>query len=488
MIVQPVCGTAPARAMTGDESRLPGSVGGKQANLSARWRMSVGWVCAIVLPAAIWFLPEHLSRDGRVTLTVLALAVVGWSVTRVGDTLIGLAAALVLAATGVLGTEKLFGALGHELVWLLVAAFIISTVLRASGLLECLLFAILHRLGTVQRLFLGLTGVIAATAFVLPSTSGRAALLLPVFLALAERVDSQRIVRASALLFPTVILLSAGGSLIGAGAHMVAVDFIARTANERVDYFGWAAMALPFALVSSFLAAAVILRLFLTPEEASRRLSIAPVSHGPLTWQQLAVAAIVSTTVALWLAAPVHGVSLALIACIGALALLLPGVAPLAPGEAFKAVNTELIVFLAATFAIVEALSQSGADQWLAQGVVGVLPASIGATTPVIVALAALASLLAHLVITSRTARATVLIPALALPLAGLGHDPKVLILVTVLGTGFCQTLAASAKPVALFAHAGRPTYTAGDLMRLSLALLPVMFALLMLFALIVWA
>jgi sodium-dependent dicarboxylate transporter 2/3/5 len=188
------------------------------------------------------------------------------------------------------------------------------------------------------------------------------------------------------------------------------------------------------------------------------------------------------------MALPLHGLSVALIALIGALALQLPGVTPLAPREAFKAVNVELIVFLAATFAIAEALSQSGADRWLAQGIVQMLPISVGRSTPFIVALVALVSLLAHLVIASRTARATVLIPALALPLAGLGHDPKLLILVTVMGTGFCQTLAASAKPVALFAHTERPTYAPGDLLRLSAVLLPMLFALLMLFALAVWS
>jgi anion transporter len=445
-------------------------------------------MCAIALTAAVWLLPDELSRDGRVVLVVLTLAVIGWAVTRISDTLIGLAAAVALAATGVISTGELFGVLGHELIWLLVAAFIISAVLQASGVLERLVFAVMHRLGTVRQLFLGMTGMIAATAFVIPSTSGRAALLLPVFLGLAQRIDSQRIVRALALLFPTIILLSAGGSLIGAGAHIVAADFIERTAGERIDYLGWMAMALPFALLSSVLAALTILRLFLTSEEASRRLNIAPVRGGRLTRQQLVIASIVLVTVGLWMAVPMHGLNLALIALAGALALLLPGVAPVAPREAFKAVNVELIVFLAATFAIAEALSQSGTDTWLAQGIVDILPASIGRSTPGIVALVALVSLLAHLAIASRTARATVLIPALALPLAGLGHDPKLLVLVTVMGTGFCQTLAASAKPVALFAMTERPTYTSGDLLRLSVALLPMMFALLMLFALAVWS
>ena len=143
-------------------------------------------MCAVFLPAAIWLLPQDLSRDGRIALSVLVLAVIGWALTSIGDALIGLAAALTLAVTGALLTEKLYGALGHELIWLLVAAFMISAVLRASGLLENMVFAVLHRVGTVRCLFLRLTGVIAATGFVIPSTSGRAALMLPVFLALAR--------------------------------------------------------------------------------------------------------------------------------------------------------------------------------------------------------------------------------------------------------------------------------------------------------------
>jgi sodium-dependent dicarboxylate transporter 2/3/5 len=401
---------------------------------------------------------------------------------------VGLAAALALAVTGVLSAETLFGTLGHELIWLLVAAFIISAVLRASGLIERLAFAVIQRAGTARRLFLALTGVIAATAFVIPSTSGRAALMLPVFLAMAERIDSQRIVRALALLFPTVILLSAAASLTGAGAHIVAVDFMARAAHVRIGYLGWMAMGLPFAMLSSAFAAAAILRLFLTEEEASSRLDLASPRRERLTRRQLAIASIVLSTVGLWMAVPVHGLSLALIALIGALAVLLPGVAPLSPRDAFKAVDVELVVFLAATLAMVEALARSGADRWLALGIVEMIPASVGRSTPCVIAVMALVSLLAHLVITSRTARATVLIPALALPLAGLGHDPKLLILVTVMGTGFCQTLTASAKPVALFAQGERPTYASADLLRLSAVLLPIMLALLVLFALAVWS
>lgn len=60
----------------------------------------------------------------------------------------------------------------------------------------------------------------------------------------------------------------------------MAADFIERTANERIGYLGWMVMALPFALLSSLLAALTILRLFLTSEEASCQLYISPAGRG----------------------------------------------------------------------------------------------------------------------------------------------------------------------------------------------------------------
>ncbi len=103
------------------------------------------------------------------------------------------------------------------------------------------------------------------------------------------------------------------------------------------------------------------------------------------------------------------------------------------------------------------------------------------------VALLAAASVAAHLAITSRSARAAVLIPALALPMAGWGHDPALMILVAVMGTGFCQSMMASAKPVAIFGHAEGAGFAQRDLMRLALPLAPAVTALLVGFALLVW-
>ena len=109
---------------------------------------------------------------------------------------------------------------------------------------------------------------------------------------------------------------------------------------------------------------------------------------------------------------------------------------------------------------------------------------------PAVLALAALLALLSHLWITSRTARALVLLPTVAVPLAATGVDAVLVVMVCAVGSGFCQTLRVSAKPVALFAAAevdAACAIGAADLLRLSLVLFLPLWLLLMAFALWIW-
>ncbi len=115
------------------------------------------------------------------------------------------------------------------------------------------------------------------------------------------------------------------------------------------------------------------------------------------------------------------------------------------------------------------------------------VPESLATNTAFAVVFVTLIAVSAHLVITSRSARAAVLIPAVALPVAAFGHDPALIVMVATLGTGFCQTMMASAKPVAIFGTVERETYQPADLLRLAVPLMPVFAGILATSALLVW-
>lgn len=446
-------------------------------------------VLLAALIACLASLPGDLAPQGRTALAVSALAILGWVGTRIPESLVALAAVLALVLAGVLTEAQLFAALGSELVWLLLSAFVIAAVARESGLTQAMVAPLLARGMRVLPLFLWLTLAIAATGFVLPSTSGRAALLLPVFAAIAAAVPEARLKKPLALLFPTVILLSAGGSLIGAGAHLLAAQAIRGATGIRLGYVDWAMLGLPFSLLASLIGAGLILWLFVP-----REMLLAPVppismpATEPATRaRQRRIALVLALVVGLWLTTGLHGIGMALVALIGALVLLTPPFSSHKPKEIFRSVDTELLLYMTATILLAEAMVGTGTDRWLAGQVLAALPPRLSGSLPVVVTLLSLAAVAAHLAITSRSARAAVLIPALALPLAALGHDPALMILIAVMGTGFCQSMMASAKPVVIFGNAEDAGFDQRDLMRLALPLAPLVTALLIGFALLVW-
>lgn len=441
---------------------------------------------AMAAALLFWAVPETLDAGGRNALTITAFAVIGWTMTRVPDSLVAIAAALALVLTGTLPEERLFASLGRELVWLLVAAFVIASVLKTSGLMELLVARALVPFGNFTSVAYVLTFMITATAFFIPSTSGRAALLLPVFLALKEQLPDTRLIRPLALLFPTVILLSAGGSLLGAGAHLIAVDAIARSGGATIGYLEWMLLGLPVSLISSLLATGLILWLFV-PADLRRAPLALRRPPAPLGTRQKRLALILITLLALWVTTGLHHVSIVVIALGGALTLLAKPFTDRKAKDVFRDVDLELILYLTATIVIADAMIVTGADRWLADGMLSFLPEAFAKNRAVAVGFMALIAVLSHLVITSRSARAAVLIPAVALPIAAFGHDPALIVMVAVLGTGYCQTMMASAKPVAIYGTMDQPTFAQRDLFRLALPLMPAVALPLCAAALILW-
>lgn len=455
----------------------------------ARVKQIVAVIILIFSAVLIFLAIDGLTMNMRLTLAVFVATITAWTVLDLPDTPVALAGAAILPVVGAIDEDVLYRSLGNDIVWLMLAAFIVAGVLQQVGVINQIIGRLLARLGTVRGLFWALTLLIFATAFIIPSTSARAAMLAPVYLGLAAAIGNARVNRALALLFPSVILLSAGASLIGAGAHLVAAGMMERLRGQSPDFLGWIALAAPFSLLCSLLACCVLLRFFLTPEERSITIAERNVNETqiPLTRQQWTVLAITGGMILLFTAQPMHGIGMPLIGIATALLLANQKVSGLPLKTALKSVEWNLLLFLAGTLVIGEALLETGTAKVLAERMVGLASSSIAAWPVLIVGFAAIVATLSHLVITSRTARATVLIPALALPLAALGVDPLNLVMVVTLASGFCQTLMVSAKPVALFGAMDPPPFGQPDLFRLAGFLVLPFVVMLVVFATLVW-
>jgi anion transporter len=464
---------------------------------------SLRTLCLVALSAllvwGVWFELGELSVHTRVALITFGLAVLGWILTDINDTYIALVAAIIFTVSGINHPEAFFETLGDSTIWLLLASFIVAAAVTASGLSRRLAVSVVTRARSVSQLFYLLTGVLMITAFIVPSTSGRAALMLPVFLAISNAISNKRITRALAILFPTVILLSAVASLIGAGAHLVTVEVVRRMGGETIGFSRWLILGLPFALVSSYLSTMVILRLFLKKDERTQPLQLTVdklnatntkqpvVVSGSFSRTEWYVLAIALGMIGMWMTESIHGVHHTMVALAGALLVTIPHIGAVEFKDAFKHVEWSMLVFMAATLAMGEALVESGSAEWLVSVFFSTLQGSYSADTPVMVGGVIMISLLAHLLITSRTARSSVLVPMVVLLGVSLGYNPTALAFISTAAAGFCLTMQVSAKPLTLFAKADGPTYNSRDLFALSGVLMPVHFLLLLVFALHIW-
>ncbi|WP_306321331.1 MULTISPECIES: SLC13 family permease [unclassified Streptomyces] len=452
-------------------------------------------LCVALSICALLVVPGNfpaLTGDARLTLAVFALATCAWIGTAIDDTYIALGAGLALTATGVISSDTLFSTLGDETVWLLICAFVLAAAVARTGLAGRAAAFLVSGARSVRQLTHLTTAALVVTAFAVPATSGRAALALPVFLALAKALsDRRRLVVMLALLFPTVILLSAVATLIGAGAHLITVSVLWESTGERIGFTQWLLLGLPLAVATSHLAAEAVL--LTTTRRADRagpvRITMDDLqehSEKPVTgpWEpaETRCALLLATVVALWCSEPLHQVPPAVVALIGAVVAASPALGTVRLKDALGTVPWSLLLFMAATMAMGVALAESGAAKWLVGGVPLDLPPWLFLAVVIAVSTAA------HLVLQSRSARSSVLVPLVVAAAVGAGVNPVAAALASTAAAGFCHTLPASAKPVTLFAEIpGTPTYTPRDLLRLSAVLAPLTAAAVLLCALTLW-
>lgn len=447
------------------------------------------WLGFATALLAGWVATHGFETQERFVLVIYAGALAAWCLGLSEDWITGALSVAAMWTLDLIAAADIAAATSHDLVWLLIAAYLIAFAIRRAGLFDVLSERALRRPMAAASLAYRVTALVAATAFVFPATSARAAFLLPVHRMLAEAVADERTERALALLIPSVVLLSAGGVLTGAAAHMVALEIIETAGGARFGYLGWLLPALPVALVTSFAATWLVLRLFL---DRGRRHRIIAAYSGPrptLGFVRAGMLWVAAATVALWMTSGWHGASLAAVGLVGAfcLMMLVTRLQSLALGDMARAVDWRLLILLVSTVLLADALVASGAAGTIAAGLMAAVPPSMLSSEAATVALVAAVSMLAHVVILSRSARAAVLMTAVAVPLSQAGFDIVLLALLIALGTGFCQLTPYGAKPLLIFASGANVASFRRDLLRLGVPLFVVSWLVLVGFALLIW-
>lgn len=431
----------------------------------------------VIVAVCVLLLPASLSSAAKAALFAFALAVVLWSMTELAAAWAALLSVLVLIALGGAEQQELLESLSSDVVWLMIGAFILGSAVQSTGLAARLTGLVTRRARTVGGVFWMVTVVLLPLSAMVPSTSGRAAVMVPMYRSLSRAADDRRTARALALLIPTVILVSTVGTLVGAGSHLIANDLLDEATGERLSFARWALYGMPFALVASLLSCQVILWMFLDAKTRATPLGVTAGasrrSSRRFTAVEYRTVAVALTMVVLWTTEGVHGIAIATVAVAGAIVLTMPAVGVMSWKTGVKAVQWNLVVFVGAALVLGEALINTGAAQWIVARLFTLSGiAEAGSELFVLTALALL-TLTSHLYMTSHAARAAALVPALVYLAQTLGLDPVAVMFIGTVGMDYCLTFPVSSKALLLYAEIDDDTFEPPDLLRLSAVLLP---------------
>lgn len=409
-------------------------------------------------------------------LLVFAIAMFVWEKIPLAVTSMVVCVALVL--TGVLDLTQAFAGFIDTNVILFVAMFIVGGALFETGMANKVGGVITHFAKTEKQLIFTIMVVVGVMSGFLSNT-GTAAVLIPVVIGVAAKSGFTR----SRLLMPLVFAAALGGnlSLIGAPGNLIAQSAL-QNIGSGFGFFEYAKVGLPM-LVCGIIYFLTIGYKFLPNNPNSSEVgSIGEqrdYSHVP-RWKQILSLVVLIATILGMIFEKQTGISLAVAGCIGALVLVVTGV--LSEKQAYKAIDSQTIFIFGGTLALAKALEMTGAGKLVADQVIGML-GNNSSPFMLLVVVFALSVVMTNFM--SNTATVALLVPVSLSIAAGMGADPRAVLMATVIGSSCAyatpigmpanmMVLSAGGYKFVDYAKSGIPLIIVSTIV--SLILLPILF------------
>jgi anion transporter len=331
-----------------------------------RWLIPLlGSLAVLAAPA-----PDGLSAEGQRVLAVIVLAIGLWGFETLPPGVTGVVAIMALVFTHAVPSirEGLAG-FADTIAYFLIGVLTMSVAVARSGLAERVAHLLLARgRGRAGALYVHLLLALPPLALLLPSATTRTGILVHVYdqaFALGRVPPGAPLARAIMLVLNSVNRLSSTILLTGGITPIVAAGLIG-----TISWTRWfVLMSVPYLALITLAAAAIYLRYrhgFRPEVQVPPRPEPRPLSS--VEWR---TALITAGAGLLWLTDSVHHWHPTLPALLAWVCFLMPGLGVLTWRQFEQEVGWTNFFVIAASLSLAQALSRSGASDWLAGGVVG---------------------------------------------------------------------------------------------------------------------
>jgi sodium-dependent dicarboxylate transporter 2/3/5 len=426
-----------------------------------RKKLLVWAVIALLFSLLFLQQPSGLSPQGWNAIVIFLVIITMWATEVVPLPVAALFAVVLQPILGVADAGQALSAFGTSAVFLILAGFLLGAGLVSSRLDKRIAYIAIRK---SPNSGIALLGVILVTAFLsmIMSNTATVLLMVPIVLTLCRKAGLNQ----KAFLLATAFAANVGGvgMLVGTPPNVIAAEALGW------GFLEWMYVGLPFALLMLPLLYISLLIVY-RPHRVIRGDVLHRLEHlGPMSWKEKKCAGTILFTLALWVTSPLHGIPAAIVGIFGGLLMFL-----LVYDWSFleKHTNWGVIILIGGAISLANALSTSGAAEWIAQGFL----AMTGLTNPVMIAFGFAVLAIAITQTIQNTATTGMLAPILVGVMSGLGVTSPGILVIPVIATSMTFLLPPGTAPNAIVHGTGhistREMFKAG--------ILPTIFALLLL-------
>ncbi|WP_311734585.1 SLC13 family permease [Clostridium chauvoei] len=423
-----------------------------------------GLPIALIVLALIWTMetPQGLAYNAKMSMGIFAFALILWVTNGIPNYVTSLLVLVLLPVTGAWTEREVLGVFGYDVIWLMIAAFVIASGMEKSGLARRLSLFLITKLGkSTNSVLIVLMITNFLISFVVPSTTARAAMLLPIVMMIAEVFEinhgnksDRNFAKLLALQGIQANNLSTAAIVTATSSQILAVSFIKHLTGKNVSWMDWFIAAAPITiitLIASFLIGKVM---FKTDNKSASKEKIAALEKqykdlGKMNAIEIKALIMFGITILLWCMdsaqLKVFGfqLSLVMVSILSAIMFFLPHIGILEWKEA--KISWNLLVFSCGAYAGGLALDSSGVASWALNKMfssLGVEKLSFFTLYAIVIFIASFS----HIVFTSKTVRTIILIPAIIAIAKTAGVNPVALALPASIMIADCITLPPHSK------------------------------------------
>ncbi|GAB6167788.1 DASS family sodium-coupled anion symporter [Clostridium carnis] len=423
-----------------------------------------GLPIALIVLALIWTMetPQGLAYNAKMSMGIFAFALILWVTNGIPNYVTSLLVLVLLPVTGAWTEREVLGVFGYDVIWLMIAAFVIASGMEKSGLARRLALFLITKLGkSTNSVLIVLMITNFLISFVVPSTTARAAMLLPIVMMIAEVFEinhgnksDRNFAKLLALQGIQANNLSTAAIVTATSSQILAVSFIKDLTGNNVSWMDWFIAAAPITiitLIASFLIGKVM---FKTDNKSASKEKIAALEKqykdlGKMNAIEIKALIMFVITILLWCMdsaqLEVFGfqLSLVMVSILSAIMFFLPHIGILEWKEA--KISWNLLVFSCGAYAGGLALDSSGVASWALNKMfssLGVENLSFFTLYAIVIFIASFS----HIVFTSKTVRTIILIPAIIAIAKTAGVNPVALALPASIMIADCITLPPHSK------------------------------------------